>query len=92
MVKHLIIKILNDTEYKKELEKKLLEECNEVIKASGIDRIEELADMVEVIRALAKLENKTLDDVISFADKKNEKRGAFNNKIFLKKVLTNNKK
>jgi len=83
-----IIEILNDTEYKKELEKKLFEEYNEVIESSSEDRIEELADMIEVIRALAKLENKTLDDVITVADKKTEKRGAFKEKIFLKKVLT----
>lgn len=87
-----IISILNDEEYKKELEKKLYEEYNEVTLSSGDDRIEELADMVEVIRALATLENKTLDDVIDVADKKREKRGAFEQKIFLKKVLTNNVK
>lgn len=83
-----IIEILNDTEYKKQLEKKLFEEYNEVIESSGEDRIEELADMIEIIRALAQLENKTLDDVITAADKKTEKRGAFKLKIFLKKVLT----
>ena len=87
-----IIEILNDTEYKKELEKKLYEEYKEVIESSGEDRIEELADMIEVIRALAKLENKTLNDVIKVADIKTEKRGAFKEKIFLKKVLTNNVK
>ena len=87
-----IIKILKDEEYKKELENKLLEEYNEVINAKSNDRIEELADMIEVIRALARLENKTLDDVISIADNKNEKRGGFEEKIFLKKVLTNNVK
>ena len=87
-----IIEILNDTEYKKELEKKLFEEYNEVIESTGEDRIEELADMIEVIRSLAKLENKTLDDVIKVANKKTEKRGAFEEKIFLKKVLTNDVK
>ena len=52
--------------------------------------MEELADMLEIIRALAKLEGKTLQDVIEIADKKNEKRGAFEKKIFLEKVLENN--
>ena len=86
-----IIKILKEEEYKKELEKKLYEEYNEVIEASGDDRIEELADMLEVIKALATLECKTLSDVIDVADKKNEKRGGFEKKIFLKKVLSNGK-
>lgn len=82
-----IIKILDDIEYKKELERKLYEEYKEVIAASGDDRIEELADLLEVIRALAKLENKSLDDVAKVADMKNEKRGAFLEKIFLEKVI-----
>lgn len=43
--------------------------------------------MLEVIRALANLENKHLNDVIAIADKKNEKRGAFEEKIFLEKVI-----
>ncbi len=43
--------------------------------------------MLEVIRALANLENKNLNDVIAIADRKNEKRGAFVEKIFLEKVI-----
>ena len=43
--------------------------------------------MLEVIRALASLENKHLNDVIAIADKKNEKRGAFEERIFLEKVI-----
>ena len=82
-----VIKVLNENDYKKELEKKLYEEYKEVIEAIGDERIEELADMLEVIRALAILENKNLNDVIDIADKKNKKRGAFDEKIFLEKVI-----
>lgn len=82
-----VTKILDDSTYKSELEKKLYEEYKEVLEASGDDRIEELADMLEVIRALAKLENKTMQDVIECADVKSKKRGAFENKIFLEKVI-----
>lgn len=86
-----VTRILNDEEYKSELEKKLYEEYKEVIEASGDDRVEELADMIEVIRALAKLENKELNEVIAIANQKNIKRGAFNNKIFLEKVIESSK-
>ena len=79
-------KILSDKEYKIELENKLLEEYKEVIEATDLDRIEELADMLEVISALAKLENKTLDDVIQIANQKREKRGGFDKRIVLEKV------
>jgi len=87
-----IIKILKEEEYKKELEKKLYEEYNEVIESSGDVRIEELGDMIEVINSLAILEGKTLNDVIKVSDEKREKRGGFDNRIFLKKVLTKNVK
>lgn len=86
-----ITRILTNEEYKQELEKKLYEEYQEVLESSGEDRIEELADMLEVIKSLAKLENKDLDDIINVANQKNSKRGSFNEKIFLEKVITNNK-
>lgn len=81
------IKILDDVRYKEELEKKLYEEYQEVLQASGTDRIEELADMLEIIIALAKLEQKTLDDVIEVSKQKVKKRGAFDKKIYLEKVV-----
>jgi len=82
-----ITRILTDDEYKKELENKLLEEYNEVIQSSGKDRIEELADMLEIIKALSKLENSDLDEVIKVSNEKVKKRGAFDKKIYLEKVL-----
>ncbi len=82
-----IVRVLDDTEYKKELEKKLYEEYQEVLNATGKDRVEELADMLEVLRYLAKLENASLEEVITIADEKASKRGSFEEKIFLEKVL-----
>lgn len=81
-----IIKILSDEEYKKELENKLIEECNEVLSSTGKDRIEELADMLEVIIALSELENKTFEDVEKVRILKKEKRGGFSKKIYLEDV------
>ena len=83
-----ITRILNDIDYKKELEKKLYEEYQEVLEATGKDRLEELADMLEIISSLAKLENSTLNNVIEIANKKVLQRGSFENKIFLEKVIT----
>lgn len=83
-----IIRILSNEEYKQELEKKLYEEYQEVLATTTPeDRVEELADMLEIIISLAKLENKSLDDVISVADSKREKRGGFDKQIFLEKVI-----
>ncbi len=82
-----VVKTLDEIEYKNELERKLYEEYKEVIEATGDDRVEELADVLEVIRALANLENKNLNEVIAIADRKSKKRGAFEEKIFLEKVI-----
>ena len=83
-----ITRILSDKEYKQELEKKLYEEYGEVLKTTTTEeRIEELADMLEVITSLAKLENKSLEDVVEVAKTKQLKRGGFDKKIYLEKVI-----
>ena len=80
-------RILDDIEYKIELEKKLNEEYLEVLGTiTSNDRIEELADMIEIISALAVLEGKCLDDVVEVAKQKRLKRGGFEKRIFLEKV------
>ena len=82
-----ITRILSNEEYKEELEKKLYEEYQEVLNTTNTeDRIEELADMLEIIIALAKLEDKTLDDVVEVCKAKRLKRGGFDKKIYLEKV------
>ncbi|MBE6155208.1 MAG: phosphoribosyl-ATP pyrophosphohydrolase [Firmicutes bacterium] len=81
-----IFRILSDEEYKKELEKKLLEECNEVINADGNDRVEELADLLEVVMCLAKLQNKKINDILKVSEIKRDKRGTFAKKIYLENV------
>lgn len=81
-----ITRILDDEEYKKELERKLLEEYNEVLESSGDDRMEELADMLEVMISIAELENKTLEDIINICEEKRKKRGGFKKKLYLEKV------
>lgn len=81
-----IIRKLSDTEYKQELEKKLYEEYLEVIDSSYSNRIEELADMIEVIKYLAKLEDKTLEEVIEVSNEKVKSRGGFDKRIYLEGV------
>ena len=78
-----ITRILSDAEYKEELEKKLHEEYLEVLgTTTSTDRIEELADMLEIISALATLEGKSLDDVVEVAKEKQLKRGGFSKRIY----------
>ena len=82
-----VTRILTDEEYKKSLEAILNEEYEEVIESEGGERLEELADMIEVIRSLAGLENATLEEIERLADEKRAKRGGFEKKIFLEKVI-----
>ena len=80
------LKVLDEKDFKRALEEKLYEEYQEVLESSYDNRIEELADMIEVIKYLAMLEDKTLDDVIFAANIKHENRGGFDKRVFLESV------
>lgn len=63
---------------------KLFEEALEVREATDTaQKIEELADVFEVLRAIAKLENIPLADVRKAADRKKRKAGGFEDGIML---------
>ena len=76
-------RILDDKEYLQELNKKVLEEANEFIEENSI---EELGDLMEVINAIMKLKGYKMEDVKEIMKAKSEKKGAFDNKIFLEYV------
>ena len=73
-------KILNDKEYLEELDKKIFEEAHEFIEEHSV---EELADLMEVIFAIMKDRNISMEDVENARQIKNSKKGAFNDKIYL---------
>ncbi len=76
-------RILDDTEYLRELNRKILEEANEFIEENSI---EELGDLMEVINAIMKLKGYSIEEVNKVMKSKAEKKGAFDNKIFLEYV------
>ena len=56
-----ITRVLDEDEYRSELYKKLLEEAHEVVESSDSkSTIEELADVLEVVVAIAELEDKKM--------------------------------
>ncbi len=73
-------KILNNDEYLKELDKKLFEEAHEFIEEHSI---KELADLMEVIFAIMKDRNISIEDIENARKIKNNKKGSFNDKIYL---------
>ena len=76
-------RILDDEEYLKELNKKVLEEANEFIEK---DSIEELGDLMEVLNAIMKQKGYSIEEVKKIMKVKEQKKGAFNNKIYLEYV------
>ena len=72
--------ILSDEEYLKMLDAKLDEELAEYHKDKNI---EELADMLEVIRAAAVARGYTLDELERVRAEKAEERGGFEKRILL---------
>ena len=75
--------ILNDAEYIKMLDEKLIEELSEYQESK---EIEELADMLEVMYAIAKSRGVSISDLESIRADKALKRGGFEDKIFLNSV------
>lgn len=76
-------RILEDGEYKKELDKKILEEVNEYLKD---DNVEELVDVEEVLLAILDYKKVSREDFDKIRKEKANKRGAFKEKIYLEKV------
>lgn len=78
-----VTRILDDDEYFSELNKKLLEEVNEYLNDNNTS---EIADILEVIRAILDFNNISYEDMEKIRIDKATKRGAFKEKIYLEKA------
>lgn len=82
-----IYRYLSDNEFKEYLKSKLSEELNEILSSkNNIETLEEVADLLEVIKFYLKVHNYTLEDALNMCEIKNEKKGSFNKKILLIKT------
>jgi predicted house-cleaning noncanonical NTP pyrophosphatase (MazG superfamily) len=80
-------RILNNEEYITELKKKTYEELDEYMKTKNSeDAIEELADLLELMHALAEYHGSSIEKLEEVRKEKAEKRGGFKEKIFLIEV------
>ena len=79
--------VLNEEEYKKELDKKLLEEANEFI---ADHNTEEMADLIEVIEAIKKSYNFESEEIEKVRLEKKAKKGGFEEKLYLIEVEEEN--
>lgn len=76
-------KILSEKRYEEELKKKLLEESKELAKAPKEETLNELADVLEVIKSIADHYKIRFSKVEEFQKEKRKKRGGFKKKLFL---------
>jgi predicted house-cleaning noncanonical NTP pyrophosphatase (MazG superfamily) len=83
---HPVTRILDDASYQAALWAKLAEEVREAQDASAEELPGELADIVEVIQALAAIAGKSSAQLLALAAEKRTRRGGFEKRIFLESV------
>lgn len=83
--KRCVCSTLSDEEYLTKLDEKLNEELAEYQESKSM---EELADLLEVIRAVAVARGSSMDEVEAIRRDKAAKRGGFEKKILLTEVTT----
>lgn len=84
-----ICRTLSDAEYLEMLDTKLNEELTEYQESKSM---EELADLLEVVRAVAAARGSSMDEVEAIRREKAEKRGGFEKKILLTEVIDREEK
>lgn len=77
------VRVLDIDEYSRALRDKLLEESTEAAAASEADLLEELADVIEVVTAMAVAQGHSLSDVMEAATAKARARGRFEERLYL---------
>ena len=75
-----VTRVLDDEEYRACLEQKLDEEVAEYHESG---ELEELADVLEVVYALAQAQGHTVEELLSVYQRKHDQRGGFSKRLFL---------
>ena len=78
-----LCRTLSEEQYGDALLAKLQEEATELANAAPADRLEEAADVYEVLLALVAHAGHSLDDLTRVADRKRDERGGFSGRVFL---------
>ena len=78
-----VTRVLNDSEYRQYLRTKLQEEVDEYLQSG---ECEELADILEVLLALAKADGHSENELFAICQAKRDARGGFDDKILLLQV------
>jgi predicted house-cleaning noncanonical NTP pyrophosphatase (MazG superfamily) len=81
-----VTRVLDHAGYEAALRAKLLEEAHEAQAAPDEQLASELADVLEVLQALAAAHDMGWEDIVSEASRKRGERGGFDHRIFLEYV------
>ena len=81
-----VTRVLDHVGYEAALRAKLLEEAHEAQAAPDGQLASELADVLEVLQALAVAHDMGWEDIVSEASRKRGERGGFDHRIFLEYV------
>jgi predicted house-cleaning noncanonical NTP pyrophosphatase (MazG superfamily) len=81
-----VTRVLDEADYRDALLAKLVEEAREASSARAEELPAELADVLEVLQALAKALGMTWEQLLALAANKRTQRGAFERRIFLEYV------
>lgn len=77
------IRVLDENDYVSALHDKLLEEAMELREAEGPARLEEAADVYEVLRAIAATLRVDMSAIAHVAEAKRNERGGFERRLWL---------
>lgn len=80
-------KVLGQEEYIEKLNEKLTEELGEFYNATPEETVGELADILEVLYALAETKGISVEEIENIRLQKKEDRGGFEQRILLKHVV-----
>jgi predicted house-cleaning noncanonical NTP pyrophosphatase (MazG superfamily) len=81
-----VTRVLDEESFQAALLEKLTEEVREARQAPAEQLAAELADVLEVLQAIAQAHGLTWNDILTIAARKRTERGAFDNRIFLEYV------
>lgn len=80
-------KMLTGNEWRSELQRKLIEEVAEVHEAKNVEEVtDELADILIVINGLCKAYDISIGDLECIKQKKREKRGGFEQGLYIERL------
>ncbi|MEV4183144.1 nucleoside triphosphate pyrophosphohydrolase [Streptosporangium canum] len=78
-----VVTVLGDADYRRALLEKLFEESTELSEAPATEVAEEIADVLEVLRAIATLHGHEWRDIEKVSEAKRVERGTFLERIHL---------